>query len=376
MKCSAVGTHETVCHCAKTRIGHRQQQEEIKARLQERRVRKVTRKRKQPEETGDPEMEKMMQQLEDRLGSVINSHDSAVEQLKTQLDQHRQAKLEELKEQVRQRVLEEHAQDVAATQKEAESLDSFDAETSRQMESIKKDFEAKAKELEASGAPGEHVEQLKAEMKIAMEEFQSKRSKDRESYVKSTQERQMKRLEAIKQKEAAEEKERLEKLEQAKRKEIESKLKLEEIRAKERDANETEIAQIRSDFQEHSKQLTKSLENTKNKRREMLEQRLAVRRNAVAKATEKKTDDLDTLVTSGTDKDEAAVQAKLEKLKEEARRQREALEANLKQSKQSQRAKLLERQRKRKAAAMEKKEKVLQEKEREAAEVERKVCVY
>ena len=335
----------------------------------------MTRKRKKPEETTDPEMEKMMQQLEDRLGSVISNHDSAVEQLKVQLEEHRVAKLEDLKAQVRDRVLKEHEQDIMATQKDVENIEAFDEETAKQMNKLTSDFEAKTKELEASGASNDQVDQLKAEMNTALEEFKSKRLTDRATYLAKIQEHQAKRIEEIKAKEAAEENQRMEKLAQAKRKEMEQKLRLEEIQAKERDANENELADIRAEFKEHSNALNDKLEEEKSKRRELLEKRIVARRNALTKAADVKPGKDETQIEGQDDKDEAVVQARLAKLKDEAKRQREALEANLKQSKQTQRAKLLERQRKRKAAAMEKKQKVLQEKEKEEEEVERKVSL-
>jgi len=353
--------------------GHRKQQEEIKARLQERKIRKTTaiRRRRPPPEN---EEEKLMQELEEKFALIQEKQMEEEARIQEAVELEKAKKLDEAKELVSNKVQKDYNDDSAFEEMLSREESEFNIETQRLVQALKAE---EREALEKAGDDMTLVENIRTEYGNKMTELLKRRTDEREALRKKLDERRQQRLAQLQESEEQLIEKQQQLLVEASHAAREEELKAQEIAFAQGIASREEVDKLRETFEGATKELARKQDEERESRKVALEKRLAQRRKAAAIKKEqlekKEAEEAKAKAQEDAARQQEEATNQLEQIKEEAREKTERLEKKLRDEKLAQREKVRERLAKKKKAAEAKKKKVLEEKAREQEEMQQKL---
>ncbi|GBG24702.1 Protein O-linked-mannose beta-1,2-N-acetylglucosaminyltransferase 1 [Hondaea fermentalgiana] len=393
--------------------GHRNQQDEIKARLQERKLRRGTTVRRRrrigagtsgqeeagegvdlEEDQGDEslapelteEQEQAMKELEEKLAELQSKQDREKEEFVKDLEARKEAEIQSLREQIRERVQQELSEEAAFENQIAQELEQFQEETKMLVAEIQLPPAAGAEGDEMSE---EEAKRLREQYEVSMSALKEKRNAELAALREKLEKKRKGRLDATQKAEEAREEERVRELQTAEENKLKAQEKEIDFAAKQQeeaavhgtDSNagdedaKAAVEKLRESFEQASSELARKQEKQRNDRREALERRLESRKRAIEQRNKKKLEAAakkeDKVFVQALkpaappEEDPEVIAARLEQIKKDAVAKKAALDTKIRNEKNAQRDRMRDRLAKKRLQAEEKKKKMLVEKAKE-----------
>lgn len=394
--------------------GHRKQQDEIKARLQERTLRRgrSVRRRKRNdgganddgtsqdgkevnEDENDEEesllteeQEIAVRELEEKIMELQAKQEAEIMQFEEEIESTKQDKLQKLRQEVHHRVERELQEDVEFDRMMAEELSKFQEETKALVAEIEIPSMAGpsgGEEGDTNEIDEDEAKRLREQYEASMARLQEKRNAEMAALREKLDRKRKERIQKSHDEEKEREEKRLKQLEEAEKNKLkaqEKELQLAEQRKAEANLPEdfedaeaedhrAAVQKLRENFEQATSELARKQKEQRDHRREALERKLEARRKATEERNQKKLEAaakkedkvfVQALkVPEPVEEDSEKVAARLEQLKKDAL----ANKAVLDQKNQDDKKRLRERLLKKRQQAEEKKKKMLEQKAKE-----------